>query len=74
MVLVGLNSVETHKKKLVTKYKKIKYTLPSVAQLALGKGSFAQCLPFDTRQSIKNRTLPSAVHLALGKAAFVECP
>jgi hypothetical protein len=52
MVLVGLHSVGTHHKSLVAKNKKIKYTLSSAVQLALGKGGFAECLSVGTRQSV----------------------
>jgi hypothetical protein len=71
MVLVGLHSVRTHHKKFDCQ--KIKYTLPSAVQLALGKGGFAECLSVGARQSIKNTSLPSALQLALGKGVFAEC-
>jgi hypothetical protein len=56
------------------KIKKIKYTLPSALQLALGKGGFTECLSVGARQSIKNTSLSSALQLALGKGVFAECP
>jgi hypothetical protein len=56
---------------LVAKNKKIKYTLPSAVQLALGKGGFAECLSVGARQSIKNTSLPSARDPALGKVYFL---
>jgi hypothetical protein len=82
MVLVGLHSVGTHNKKFgCQKIKKIKYTLPSVVQLALGKDGVAECLSLSTRQSLYNTSLPSAMTMALGKeenlgtgkAIFAEC-
>jgi hypothetical protein len=59
---------------LVAKNKKIKYTLPSAVQLALGKGGFAECVSVGARQSIKNTSLLSVLQLALGKGVFAECP
>ena len=41
--------------------------------MALGKGSFAECLPSDTRQILPYTSLPSATLGALGKEVFAEC-
>jgi hypothetical protein len=38
-----------------------------------GKGSFAECLPSDTRQRLTYTSLPSVTLGTLGKAYFAEC-
>jgi hypothetical protein len=51
----------------------LKYSLPSVISLALGKVFFAEGQLADTRQRIFYNPLPSVVQLALGKPSFAEC-
>jgi hypothetical protein len=63
-------------KTLVGKKKRIKIYFVGCQNETLDKAFFAECLSWDTRQSILKKLkqyLSSACQMALGKDSFAEC-
>jgi hypothetical protein len=64
MIHVGLHSVGTYHKKFGRQNKKNKIYFAECLGMTLGKASFAECLPFGTRQ---RRLFAECQPLALSK-------